>query len=131
MGADRIHGKCRRHERDCCYSPVSRGWSSGNGRPYSNRIASPCSTVLPGEVACRVRPRRGPLGKAFLKRDSISYRGIEVLASVAAQWYRDPCLDRIGPARYAEIADLHRIRPVREVLPIPVGSPECSTRLHM
>lgn len=40
---------------------------------------------------------------------------VEVPDVAADQWYRIPFLDRIGPARYAEIGELASISTVREI----------------
>lgn len=47
---------------------------------------------------------------------------VETGDAAAAGWFALPNLDRIGPARYAEIPDLPAILFVGEV-PIPTGGP--------
>lgn len=64
-------------------------------------------------------------GRRFYQQSGQPFHVIEidVPQHLADQWYRDPFLDRIGPARYAEISDLPSITVVREVSVLPLGPP--------
>jgi len=64
-------------------------------------------------------------GRRFFQQAGLPFHvvEVEVAVAVADRWYRDPNLDRIGPARYAEIADLPQITIVCEVGTIPILPP--------
>ena len=53
--------------------------------------------------------------------DPVHLIEVEVDDADVAGWFRLSFLDRIGPARYADIPDLPQVRFVREVVPVPVS----------
>jgi hypothetical protein len=64
-------------------------------------------------------------GRRFYRQSGTPFHiiEIEVQTQEADRWHRNPFLDRIGPARYADIVDLPAIRFIGELPAIPVRPP--------
>ncbi len=75
-----------------------------------------------GKWFAEVLADAGEWGRRLYPGENFHLIEVEVGDALAAGWFALPNLDRIGPARYAEIPDLPAVVFIGEV-PIPPGGP--------